>query len=331
MKVTRIMATPAARRLAGEKGIELASVVGSGHKGSIRARDITSYKKVQKATPVARNMASYYNLNLNEHNQEGKIRKEDIERIMATMTPVVTVPQSITVEPTKRTASGAPITGMRKVIAERMSASLQTAPQYTLFCELDTTDLLGLLKESKFIYSKLSGNKLTFTDFLVKITALALSKHPAINSSIVENTIITHSEINIGVAVSLDDGLIVPVIKNAGKLSLAEINKSGQDLFSRARIGKLLPDEFTGGTFTISNLGMYAVDFSTPIINQPESGILGVGRTVEKPVVIDGEIKIRSMTGFSLTLDHRNIDGAVGAQFLNSMKELISNPLCILA
>lgn len=329
MAEEKILATPDAKRLASEKAIDLSLVRGTGELGSILARDVNSFKQIQQATPVAKKMAAYYQINLEKVQQDGKIRKQDIEKIVAF---TKSAEESANKAKTTQSAENeTKMSGMRKVIAERMVGSLQIAPQYTLFNELDTTDLLALLKESKSIFTKLSGSKLTFTDILVKIIALALSKHPAINASIQGDKIVIHSEINVGVAVAMDEGLIVPVIKNADKLSLSEINKISQDLFSRARAGKLSPDEYQGGTFTISNLGMYPVDFSTPIINQPESAILGVGRTVQKPVVVDNNIVIRSMSGFSLTLDHRNIDGAVGAAFLATLEELISNPLCVLA
>jgi pyruvate dehydrogenase E2 component (dihydrolipoamide acetyltransferase) len=330
MKLSKIVATPAARRIAREKGIDLSLVPGSGNLGSIVAADVNSFRGEKKVTPVAREMAGHYQLNLAEiKTDDAKIAKRHIEKFLAVAAGTESPQEDILLH-TEGAGRVVPMQGMRKVIAERMTESLRAAPQYTLCAELDSTNLLALLKDTKAVFAKLTGAKLTFTDILVKITALAIMKHPEINSSIKDDKIICHDHVNMGIAVALDEGLIVPVIKKADSLSLREINTVGQDLIARARKGKLLPDDYSGGTFTISNLGMYPVDFSTPIINQPESAILGVGRTVEKPVVINGEITVRSMTGFSLTLDHRSIDGAVGAAFLATFNEFLTNPLCVL-
>ena len=335
---SKILATPAARKLAQEMGIDLTQVKGSGEFGSIKRMDVQEAKEHQKITPVANKMAQYFNIDINDIKSDGKISKKDIEKLVGLKEEVVENVMAANDQMkaavdkqmkavAKRTVK---IQGMRKVIAQRMKHSLDTAAQYTMCSEFDTTNLLALVKDAKLTYGKLGGGKLTVTDFLVKLTALALERHPLINSSMTLDEIAYTDEINMGIAVALDEGLIVPVVKNANKLSISEINKVSQDIVSRARIGKLKPDEYSGSTFTISNLGMYPVDFSTPIINQPESGILGVGRSQEKPVVIDGEIKIRTMTGFSLTLDHRIVDGAEGAKFLKTFQELLSNPLCVL-
>jgi pyruvate dehydrogenase E2 component (dihydrolipoamide acetyltransferase) len=324
MKKEVILATPAARRIAGEKGLALQKIPGRGPLGSITAADVNAYKSGVKATPVAIKMAEYYGIKLDEIQVAGKkITKGHVADSL-------TLPAKEGPGREGKTGTTVVMQGMRKVIAQRMMASLQTAPQYTLWAELDTTEVLSFLKNARKAFSEKEGTKLSFTTLLVKITALAIQKHPLINSSLQGNEIIFHTDINVGIAVALDDGLIVPVIKNAGQLPLKELNKTALDLIVRARSGKLMPDEYSGGTFTISNLGMYPVDFSTPIINQPESGILGVGRTVEKPVVLDGEIKVRSMTGFSLTLDHRNIDGAEGAKFLATFNEFLENPISVL-
>lgn len=330
-KTKKVLATPAARRIAKERSIDLSLIKGTGKFGSIKMSDVELNRSTQKITPVAKKMAQYYNIDINQVSLENrKIHKSDIMNLI----PNNQINQEKLDENTtvsENNSKGIKMQGMRKVIAERMLESVQTAPQYTLTTEFDTTNLVALLDEAKSIFNKVTGNKLTFTDLIVKITALTIAKHPIINSSIKDGNIIYNDEINIGIAVALDDGLIVPVIKNVNKHSLFDINKIGKDIIKRARLGKLVPTEYIGGTFTISNMGMYPVDYSTPIINQPESAILGIGRTQKKPVIIDDEIVVRSMTGFSLTLDHRNIDGVVGCQFLKTFKELVENPLCILA
>jgi len=332
----KVLATPAARRLAAERGIDILKVKGTGEFQSIRRIDVESLKKEVKVTPVAKKMAGYFNINISGIKTEGKICKKDIQDILSKKETISkakeTYTSNIDIQALKevevKTNKRVKMQGMRKVIARRMDESLKTTAQYTMCAEYDTTILMGLSKDAKKSYGRLGGSKLTVTDFLVKLTALALEKHPIVNTSIDGEDVVYHEEINIGVAVALDEGLIVPVVKNANKLSIGQINKIMQDLVGRARLGKLLPDEYMGSTLTISNIGMYPVDFSTPIINQPESGILGVGRSLEKPVVVEGEIKIRTMTGFSLTLDHRVVDGAEGAKFLKTFNELLQDPLC---
>jgi pyruvate dehydrogenase E2 component (dihydrolipoamide acetyltransferase) len=335
IKRSKILSTPAARRLAEDRGIDLAAVKGTGEFGSVIKRDVESYREERKVTPVAQKMAQYLNVDINEIKTDGKVSKKDIElaAILKEKAAHDNVPKEARVETLRASRLQMKVVkmqGMRKVIAKRMVESLNTAAQYTMCSEFDTTNLLALVKDSKQAYSKLGGGKLTVTDFLVKLVALAIERHPVINTTVKGDEIAYLEEVNIGIAVALDEGLIVPVVKNANKLSISEISQITQDLVNRGRLGKLLPDEYSGSTFTISNLGMYPVDFSTPVINQPENGILGVGRSQEKAVVVDGEIKIRSMTGFSLTLDHRVIDGAEGAKFLKTFNELLSDPLCIL-
>lgn len=326
-----IPATPAARKLAEEKGIDLIDIKGTGEYGSISKMDMERHRKAYKVTPVARKMAAYLNIDINDIKAEGKITRRDVEKAIA-MKETPKKVESPTAPKEWGTKDGKGkrirIEGMRKVIAARMKESLDRSAQYTMCSEFDTTALLKLVKEARQSYGKFGKDRLTVTDFLVKITALALKKHPVINSSVDGEEIVYYDDIHMGVAVALDEGLIVPVIRNADKLSVGQISGTLSNLVNRARQGRLLPDEYTGSTFTISNLGMYPVDFSTPVINQPESGILGVGRSQDKTVVIDGEIKIRSMTGFSLTLDHRVVDGAEGAKFLKTLQELLADPLC---
>lgn len=168
--------------------------------------------------------------------------------------------------------------------------------------------------------------RLSYTEILMKAVAAALASHPSVNASLQGDTILFHEYVNIGLAVSIPDGLVVPVVKNADQKGLAQLTAECKDLAMRARENKLLPDDMSGGTFTISNLGMYAIDAFTPIINQPESAILGVGRIQEKPVGTDGNIVLRPMMTLSLSFDHRVIDGAPAAHFLQDVKELLEKP-----
>jgi pyruvate dehydrogenase E2 component (dihydrolipoamide acetyltransferase) len=322
-----VLATPYARKLADDLNIDISLIPGTGELGSVFSRDVLGFKGTAKITPVAKRMADYYKLNINDlENNEKKITKKDILELLDQRNSASVV-ENRTEDEILSEAKASP---MRKMIAKRMLESMATAPQYTLFSEMDTTNLFDLIKSSNSMFTKLNGQKLTITDFLVKIVALALEKHPVINSSYDNDHITYHESIHMGVAVALDDGLIVPVIKDANKISIGDIHSVGKDLYKRAREGKILGHECAGSTFSISNMGMYPIDFATPIINQPESGILAVGQTQEKPVVIDGEITIRKMTAFSLTLDHRHIDGIEGCKFLKTLKELLQEPLCIL-
>lgn len=311
-----IPAVPAARKLAAERNIDLSAIRGTGDYGAVITRDVLGFKETDlKMTAVAASMADYYEIDTAAMgNEGGKIKKADILAQLKSIDDYDEVPMG----------------GMRNVIAENMLNSMTSQPQYTMCSELDTTEVFKFLAEAKTAFTKYADAKLTFTDVMVKIVAVALKQHPKINSSLVDGTIRRYNTAHVGIAVALDDGLIVPVIKYADKLSLSAINKVGQDLFIKARENKLKKDEYNGSSFSISNLGNYPVDFSTPILNTPEGGILGISKTSKKPVVVDDEIVIRTMTGFSLTLDHRIIDGIEGAKFLKTLEELLADPMCVL-
>jgi len=192
--------------------------------------------------------------------------------------------------------------------------------------EVDMTNALALKDQ----LAKASGQKASVTEIIIKCAAQVLTELPVVNASIVGKQIVFHDSAAVGVAVSLDDGLIVPVIREVEKKSLREIRAAVVDLGSRARSGKLLPDEISGGTFTVTNLGMFGTDHFTPIINPPESAILAVCRTVDKPVVMNGQIVVRPMCNCVLGFDHRLVDGAVGAKYMARFRELMENPLLLL-
>ncbi|MBI9108363.1 MAG: 2-oxo acid dehydrogenase subunit E2 [Spirochaetales bacterium] len=320
-----VPAVPAARRIAGERNIDLSMIRGTGDYGAVLTRDVISFKETGlKMTAVAASMADYYGIDTGSLGSEGgKIKKADV---LAQLQSVNGASEASSVAEWDEL----PMSGMRNVIAGNMLKSMSIQPQYTMCAELDTTEVFKFLTEAKAAFIKYADSKLTFTDIMVKLCAIALMHHPKINSSLVDGKIRRYNTAHIGIAVALDDGLIVPVVKNAEKLSLSAISRVGQDLISRARANKLTQNEYTGSTFSISNLGNYPVDFSTPIINSPEGGILGISKTSKKPVVMNDEIVIRTMTGFSLTLDHRIIDGIEGAKFLKTLEELLANPMCVL-
>jgi pyruvate dehydrogenase E2 component (dihydrolipoamide acetyltransferase) len=211
-----------------------------------------------------------------------------------------------------------------------MTESFQNIPHFYLSLEVDMSAVQDLRERLKEEVEKRAKVRFTLTDILVKVAASALKENPIINSRIEGDQIHLVEEINIGVAIALEDGLIVPVVHHADRKSLTEIASTLRDLTQKAKQGKLSLEDVQGGTFTLSNMGMLGIDKFNPIINPPECSILGVGRTIEKPVVQGGEIKIKPMAWFSLSSDHRIVDGATAAQFLNHLKKLFENPTLLL-
>jgi pyruvate dehydrogenase E2 component (dihydrolipoamide acetyltransferase) len=213
-----------------------------------------------------------------------------------------------------------PMTNMRKIIAERMLYSVQTSPSVSFNIKVDTTGMKQLREELK------DTIKVSYTDILVKIVSRVLLDFPLLNSRVDGDEIITRNYVNMGVAVALPEGLLVPVVKYANVKGLKEISNEIKDLGERAKSYNLMPDELTGGTFTISNLGMYGIESFTPIINQPEVAILGVNAIHKESVVVNDELVLKPMMNLSLTADHRVVDGAVAAEFLAKLKEYIERP-----
>jgi pyruvate dehydrogenase E2 component (dihydrolipoamide acetyltransferase) len=215
---------------------------------------------------------------------------------------------------------------MRRTIAERMSRSQQTVAEVTLTAEADVAEVVKLREQVSAEWEKQHGFKVSYTEVIVKAVARALKEHPYLNSSLVDDGIHLHQDVNVGVAVAIDDGLIVPVIRNCDQLALVDIARAVRDVTDRARKGQLGRDDVTGGTFTISNMGMLGVEAFTPIINWPECAILGVGRIAERAVVRDGQIVARPTMWLSLTFDHRIVDGAPAGRFLARVRQLLENP-----
>ena len=211
-----------------------------------------------------------------------------------------------------------PLSHMRQRIGTRMLDSLQTSAQLTINTEVDVTETV---KKRESLKNELG---LTYTDILIHLVAKTIEQFPMLNARLEDKKIIIPNAVHIGVAVALADGLIVPVVKNANQKSLIEICRERERLVELARSGKYAMDDITGGTFTITNMGMYGVDHFSPILNLPEVGILGIGRIIEKPVVLHGEIQVRSMLSLSLTIDHRVVDGAPGAEFLQSLSAALA-------
>ncbi|SIS03937.1 pyruvate dehydrogenase E2 component (dihydrolipoamide acetyltransferase) [Peribacillus simplex] len=324
----KIRRTPAARKLAEDNQINLRDVEGSGPLRRIQKIDVENYleKQAKKITPLAKKIADdqgiEYN-NITGTGSHGKIVKDDL----VPSTPVSEKEEnSISNQVIKRV----PFKGMRKVIAERISKSAYTSPHVTLLSEIDMTNCVSLRQDLLPVIEKAEGLRISFNEILIKATSFALKQNPSINISIEEKEIVYHSNINIGMAVAVRDGLVVPVLRDVDQKGLAAITKEAKRIGKLAREGKLSPDDMQGSTFTISNLGMYAVDGFTPIINSPNAAILGVGRIQKKPVIVNDEVAVRSMMSLSLSFDHRIIDGAPAAAFLTDLKDVLENPFKLL-
>ena len=216
---------------------------------------------------------------------------------------------------------------MRKAIAKALGNSKFSAPHFYLNIEIDMENAIA----SRKMINAIPDTKVSFNDMVVKACAMALQKHPQVNTSWTDNTTLYHRHIHVGVAVAVDEGLVVPVVKHTNTLSMTQIGAIVKELAGKARSKKITPGEMQGSTFTVSNLGMFGIESFTSIINQPNSTILSVGAIVEKPVVKNGEIVIGNTMKLTLACDHRTVDGAVGAQFLQTLKTYIENPVTMLA
>ncbi len=314
----RIKASPIARRLAHEENLSLAEIPGTGPDGRIVERDIKRHleERKVKVSPLAAKLAEEYQVDLSAMSQDRRIMKNDVLAQVARSSA-----QTASVSP-----AAVPLTGMRKVIAERMSMSWQTSPHVNMTVEVDMTAAMELKEK----LTQATGQKITFTDIIVKCAALALKEFPVVNASLIDGKIVSHDQVNVGIAVALDNGLIVPVIRNADHKTVTTVRQEIASLSSKARSGGLSADDMNQGTFTVSNLGMYGIDHFTPIINPPQSAILGVCRVVDRAIVDGGEVAVRPMMNLSLSFDHRLIDGALGAQFLARLRQLLEQPLLLL-
>lgn len=220
--------------------------------------------------------------------------------------------------------------GLRKAIAEKMLESVRTIPHVTLTSEVDMTKAIEVRKALLPVIEGQTGYRLSYTEIIMKTVAHVLGNHPKVNASLIDNEIIYNKDINIGLAVAVENGLVVPSLKQVNTRGLAELTEMSKILGKKARESKLTPDEMQGSTFTISNLGMYAIDGFTPIINPPETAILGVGRIIEKPVVVEGQVEVRPMMVLSLSFDHRVIDGGASSRFLTDLKASLEKPFSLL-
>jgi len=291
----RIFASPLAKKIAADKGIKISDITGSGENGRIIKKDVENY------TPAAK----------------------PVEAAVSSATPTKTHFVAAGEEKSEEVKNSQ----MRKAIAKSLGNSKFSAPDFSLNIEVDMDSAMA----SRKTINAIPDTKVSFNDMVVKACAMALQKHPQVNTSWTDNSTIYHSHIHVGVAVAVDDGLLVPVVKHTNQMSLTQIGATVRDLAGKARHKKISPAEMQGSTFTVSNLGMFGIENFTSIINQPNSAILSVGAIVEKPVVKNGQIVVGNTMKLTLTCDHRTVDGAIGAQFLQTLKTFIEHPVTMLA
>lgn len=295
----RIFISPLARKIAKEKGINISQVKGSGENGRIVKSDVENFSAQPAATAaVVAPQAAASAPAAKPFVPAGEVFTEEIKNSQ-----------------------------MRKVIAKRLSESIFTAPHFNLTVEIAMDEAM----KSRVVINALPDTRVSFNDMVIKAVAMALKKHPKVNSQWREDSILINHHVNIGVAVAVEDGLVVPVLRFADQMSLSQIGGNVKDLAGRAKSKKLQPAEMEGSTFTVSNLGMFGITEFTSIINQPNSAILSVGAIVEKPVVRDGQIVVGNTMKVTMACDHRTVDGATGAEFLQTLRLYLENPVTMLA
>ncbi|MBI4294712.1 MAG: 2-oxo acid dehydrogenase subunit E2 [Chloroflexi bacterium] len=292
----RVRSSPLARRLAEEQGIDIATIEGTGPQGRITKDDV---------------------LRAAEQRQTAALMADKKE------TPAIA--SEIPVARGKRVKAAIPLKGMRRVIAERMLHSLQSSAQMTDFGDIDMTEMVGFRQQVN-AQLRSSGVCISYPAIFVKAVSVVLKEQPIMNSSLVGDEIKMWEDINIGVAVALEDGLMVPVVHQADKLSFLEINRALKELVDKVRTRTIMPDELGWGTFTVTNVGSYGSDAGTAVLNPPEVAILVTGRISKRPAVVNDEIVVRHMMNYALTVDHRVIDGAVGGRFIQRFRQLMENP-----
>ncbi len=336
-KEVKVKASPLAKKIAKQKGIDLSKLKGTGPGGRIVKEDVEAFGQKEaegervKISPLARRLAKEEGIDISSiqgTGPGGRIVKEDVlaakqegKKAPEEKAPPTEAPSKIKVR------SSSPLKGMRKTISQRMSYAYSTIPHILLTAKADATSLISLRERLKEKASSLYSVKITYTDFILKIAASALKEMPEINSSYADDNYIIYEDINVGMATAVQDGLIVPTIYNTDKLSILDIAKKRTELITKAKEGKLSMEEISNGTFTVTNLGMYkAVRSFTAIINPPQAAILAVGAMYQEPGIVDGKIEPRNYMQVTLAVDHRVLDGAMGARFLERIVELIENP-----
>jgi len=297
---SRIRSSPLARRMAAERGLDLKLVTGTGPAGRVTKRDVEAVGTEARA-----------------HGGTGEAAAAALPS-RAPAPPVPVLPAGFT---------DAPLTTMRKTIARRLSESLGPVPHFFLTSEIE---MERAWEARQHLTSLGDAYRVSFNDLIVKAVALALRQHAAVNASFLDDRIRYHGDVHIGMAVAVEDGLITPVIRHADRKGLLEIAAEAKALADRARARRLTPEEYSGATFSISNLGMFDIDEFTAVINPPEAGILAVGRITQRPASVDGAVVVRRTMRVTMSCDHRVVDGATGAKFLQTVKLMLENPLAML-
>ena len=330
---TPVLASPAAKKLAKEKGVDLALVAGTGPKGRITLEDVEAYLTAPKAdepatevktSPLAAKIAEELGVDVSKIQTDGRVMKADVLAAAGVCTAAPAAEAAPAISAVDNDEPPVKVNPLRRSIAANMANSWHTSPRVTYTFAVDVTAMKALrakLKDSL----KEQGIKLTYNHILMKVVAKALMEFPDVNASFADNMLTRHKHVNMGLAVAKGDGLIVPNVKNADSKSLAEIAKETEALIEATRSGKIDMKDMTGGTFTISSLGPYGVRSFSPIINQPELAILGVCDIVDTPIVCNGEIVIRPMMNLCLTADHRVVDGVMASKFMKRVVELLEN------
>ena len=337
-------ASPRARRLADEKKVDLGRVVPTGYEGvRVVERDVVAYlSQMSKVTPVAQRVAADSGIDLHALTGTGiggRIVKEDVTRAAQHSAPngnapsgarEPTVVHTVTL-PAAEVIERIPLKGVRGIIAEQMGNSVHTTARVTLVMEVDATEFVAVRERLKVKVAEAWGFAPGYNDLLAKIVAAALRKFPYMNARLAPDAIEIMSHINMGMAVDTERGLLVPVIRDVDQKNLRQFGEEFRSMAEKARSGRSLPDDLSGGTFTITSLGMYEIDAFTPVINLPEAAILGVGRIAPKPLAIGDQLVIRKLWTLSLVFDHRLVDGAPAARFMQAIKQLIEEPYLLLA
>jgi len=327
--------SPRARRVAAELNVDWSSLTGTGRTGRIVEKDIRAAAAAQpsvhlevRATPVARRLAEEAGVDLAEiapTKPGARIQREDVEAAIAARTPAPIQTPELS-QLAIRSSQLVPTSRIRRLIAQRMTESIHTTASVTLTTEADATEFVALRERLKATLGSRNLPVPSYNDLLIKLVAVALQNHPNLNATWQENEILLHQSVHVGLAVDTPEGLLVPVVRDAHTKSVRQIAADTHALIAAAQSRSLGPDDLTGGTFTVTNLGMYNIDAFTPIINLPQCAILGVGRIVAKPAVVNDEVVPRKMMALSLTFDHRVVDGAPAARFLDAIREFVEEP-----
>ena len=313
------LGTPCAKRIASELGVDLKEVAG-GADGIVRKQHVLDYKEKNavKATPLAKRVAADKGIDLRDVEKSGsRIFREDVEKCDAANKPAPAQKGELVIESRK------PLSGMRKVLGERMFESYSSIPAVTQTVLADMTELFALRKK----INSLLEDKISVNDFVLKATAMAVRENPLARSIIQDGELITYANVNLGFAVGVENGLFVPVIRDADKLTLSEISAKAKELAEKARTGKITIDEYSGGVFTVSNMGMYNVFSFTPIINPPEPAIIGIAAARDEVQVDENNnVTVRKIAPICLTYNHRIFDGISAAKLENRVKYLLEHP-----